>query len=151
MYWKKKVRKKINGFWVELQMFSWPVCRLYLYLTMDVFSCPSLWYLTLSVLWVSLLGIPKTLISIYHCDLSDYWQRIVVNWLCSDWSNVSSGVPQGTVLGTALFFLYINDLSSGISSEVRLFADDSFILTNMLPQWSPSLTAWIPPTGAVGC
>ena len=94
---------------------------------MDVFSCPSLWYLTLSVLWVSLLGIPKTLISIYHCDLSDYWQRIVVNWLCSDWSNVSSGVPQGTVLVTALFFLYINDLSSGISSEVRLFADDTVL------------------------
>ena len=28
---------------------------------MHDFTCPSLWYLTLSVFWVSLLGIPKTL------------------------------------------------------------------------------------------
>ena len=46
---------------------------------------------------------------------------------CSEWSNVSSGVPQGTVLGLVLFFLYINDLPTGISSEVRLFADDTVL------------------------
>ena len=35
-----------------------------------------------------------------------------------------SGVPQGTVLGPLLFSLYINDISSYIESEIRLFADD---------------------------
>lgn len=59
--------------------------------------------------------------------LSDRWQRVVVNGTFSDWSNVSSGVPQGTVLGPVLFYLYINDLPTGISSEVRLFADDTFL------------------------
>ena len=51
-------------------------------------------------------------------------QRVVVDGEHSDWTNVRSGVPQGTVLGPLLFLLYINDLPHGISSTVRLFADD---------------------------
>ena len=37
-----------------------------------------------------------------------------------------SGVPQDTVLGPLLFSLYINDISTDIDSEIRLFADDYF-------------------------
>ena len=42
----------------------------------------------------------------------------------SDGAPVLSGVPQGTVLGPLLFSLYINDISTDIDSEIKLFADD---------------------------
>ena len=51
-------------------------------------------------------------------------QRVVVNGIKSDWAPVLLGVHQGTVLGPLLFSLYINDISSDIESEIRLFADD---------------------------
>ena len=51
-------------------------------------------------------------------------QPVVVNGVKSDRAPVLLGVPQGTVLGPLLFSLYINDISSDIESEIRLFADD---------------------------
>ena len=42
-------------------------------------------------------------------------------------ARVSSGVPQGTVHGSLLFSTCINDLSSTVSSQVRLFADDCLL------------------------
>ena len=45
----------------------------------------------------------------------------------SDTVQVTSGVLQGSVLGPILCLLYINDLPNGISSGVRLFADDAIV------------------------
>ena len=50
---------------------------------------------------------------------------MVVNGSSSKWSNVLSGVPQGTVLGPSLFLVF--DLLSSVSSRVKLFADDSVL------------------------
>ena len=58
-------------------------------------------------------------------------QSVVVDGKQSSLIDVVSGVPQGTVLGTLLFLLHINDLPSIVSFEVRLFADDCLIYRNI--------------------
>ena len=56
--------------------------------------------------------------------LSDRKQKVVVNGQSSAWCDVVSGVPQGSVLGPVLFNIYINDITTQISSPVLQFADD---------------------------
>ena len=54
-------------------------------------------------------------------------QQVSINATGSVWSTVPSGVPKGTVIGPILFLIYINDITTGIDSKRRLFADDSII------------------------
>ena len=56
--------------------------------------------------------------------LSNRTQQVVVEGSYSTPCKVTSGVPQGSVLGPTLFLIYINDLVTDIQSTVRLFADD---------------------------
>ena len=59
-------------------------------------------------------------------------QQVVVNGTASTTREVTSGIPQGSVLGPTLFVAYINDLPEVVTSDVYLFADDTKIFHPMM-------------------
>jgi hypothetical protein len=60
--------------------------------------------------------------------LSNRTQRVVIGKSVSDWRDVLSGVPQGSVLGPLLFLIFINDMPTIVSHLCKLFADDTKLI-----------------------
>ena len=74
------------------------------------------------------LGFCRSAINRFQNYLENRKQYTVVNGIESGLLDISCGVPQGLVLGTMLFLLFINDLSSAIRhSGHKLYADDTVL------------------------
>ena len=52
-----------------------------------------------------------------------------MNGQTSEWKPVKAGVPQGSILGPLFFLVYINDICSNLSTNVKLFADDTSLFS----------------------
>ena len=64
--------------------------------------------------------------------LTDRYQYVYLNGNKSNTNNITTGVPQGSVLGPLFFLLYINDLPIHLNSDTQnnLFADDASLHTS---------------------
>ena len=73
------------------------------------------------------LGIGGDVLAWIKAFLSNRKQRVVIEGVSSPWTNDISGIPYGSVQGTTLFVVFINDMPSYISSFCKLFPLDAKI------------------------
>ena len=71
-------------------------------------------------------GIANNVLKWFESYLKDRQQRVVLNGIAAEWVKVTSGVPQGSILGPLLFLMYIDDLPDECdNTDSLLFADDA--------------------------
>ena len=76
-------------------------------------------------------GVQGELLSLLRNYLRKRKQRVVLNGQTSEWRDIISGVPQGSVLGSLLFLIYINDLPDDLTSLCKIFADDTSLFSKV--------------------
>ena len=74
-------------------------------------------------------GISGNILNTIIDFLSFRKQRVVLNGQVSQWTRIGAGLPQGSTFGPLLFLIYINDLSDDLSTNVKLFADDTSLFS----------------------
>ena len=77
-------------------------------------------------------GISGLTIQWIEAFLKERKQRVVIGENVSSWAEITSGVPQGSVIGPLLFVLFINDFPETLKNLTKLYTDDTKILNEML-------------------
>ena len=74
-------------------------------------------------------GISGNILNTTMNFLSFRKERVVLNGQISKWTSIEAGVPQGSILGPLLFLNYINELSDDLSTNAKLFTDDTSLFS----------------------
>ena len=70
-------------------------------------------------------GIKGDLLNWLKSFLSGRTPCVSIDGVTSKWKEVISGIPQGSVLGSLLFVIFINDMPDEVKLDIcKLFADD---------------------------
>ena len=77
------------------------------------------------ILKLHAVGISSSLLDWFGNYLYDRKQSVCLNGLYSNTVTIGAAVPQDSILGPLLFLIYINDIVSDITSNIKLFADDT--------------------------
>jgi hypothetical protein len=77
---------------------------------------------------IAILGVDSRIVAWVREFLRGRTQRVGLGGHLSEEVRVTSGVPQGSVLGPLLFLAYVNDIWRNNESMIRLFADDCVII-----------------------
>ena len=77
---------------------------------------------------MSLIEFSSQSITWFGSYLSNRRFQVNVKNKYSNVANINCGVPQGSILGSLLFLLYVNDMSQVVDCELFLYADDSFLV-----------------------
>ena len=74
---------------------------------------------------IEIYGIAGKLLTWIKAFIGNRKQRVKVKDCLSQWADVTSGVPHGSILGPILFLIYVNDMPSEIRNVCKLFADNA--------------------------
>ena len=74
------------------------------------------------------LGISESVMKLIQNYLDNRFQRVFLNGQTFEWKPVKAVVPQGSILGPLFFLVYINDICSNVSTNVKL-ADDTSLFS----------------------
>ena len=81
--------------------------------------------------------ISGSLLNLLRDFLSGRVQRVILNGKNSIWKLIKVGVPQGSILGSLLFLIFINDLPTSLETVPKIFADDTSLFSLVLDQTNP--------------
>ena len=71
------------------------------------------------------IGVQGQLLRWIEAFLTGRRHRVSLSGELSDWTDVTNGIPQGSVLGPILFVIFINDMPNVVKNCCKLFADDA--------------------------
>ena len=71
------------------------------------------------------MGITVNVLGWIKSFLTNRKQKVAVEGKMSSWTDVKSGIPQGSVFGPVLFVVFINDMPNSVLSTCNMFADDT--------------------------